>query len=62
MGRCRIRIFVYCENVHRQEKTNKKNDNGEKNPGKLLFLDESRVWNLSVPAINREKSISCLDR
>ena len=24
---------------------------------KLLFLDESRVWNLSVPAINREKLI-----
>ena len=25
---------------------------------KLLFLDESRVWNLSVPTIDREKLIS----
>ena len=25
---------------------------------KLLFLEESRVWNISVPAINREKLIS----
>ena len=58
MGRCRIRIFVYCENVHRQEKTNKKNDNGKKKTRNLLFPDKSRVWNLLVPAINREKLIS----
>ena len=25
---------------------------------KLLFLDKSRVWNMSVPTINREKLIS----
>ena len=31
---------------------------GGKKTRKLHFLDESRVWNLSVPVINREKLIS----
>ena len=51
------KIFVYCENVHRQEKTNKKNDNGKKTR-KLLFLGEPRVSNISVSIIDRTRLIS----
>ena len=37
MGKFKIRIIVYCENVHGQEKTNKKNDNGKKKQENYFF-------------------------